>query len=126
MTMTTELKCVATVKTKSVSTDFTRLAEEVAKATAASDGPGTALREHKALRRKKFQRAVVLLVLLGMMAGTIFLPMHWIAKVIFEIILVFMAFCIWGIDTATEIPPEIPTNREEEILQEELERRGHE
>ena len=78
----------------------------------------------KELDRKKIQLAVVYLVILGMMAGVPFLPMHWIAKVIFEIILVSAAIGIGVTDWVADIPSEIPMNREEEILQKELEGRG--
>jgi len=92
-------------------------------ARVAADKPAKAIRESKTRNKRAFQGAVFYTSMVIMAVMVIFLQMHWIAKIVFEVMIVTITWFVWGIDTAIEIDQKIPMSPDEKILQDELERR---
>lgn len=80
------------------------------------------LQEKKARNKRIYQRMVFYLIMILLAAMVIFLEMHWLAKVFFEIGIATVTLGVYALDTATEVDQEIPMSPDEKILQDELER----
>jgi len=103
-------------KLNTATKDFT---EAVEKAAYSTQGLADELHEFKKLQRRRLIRIITYWSLFMLMILVLFLKIHWLAKVGYELALLVITFLIWAMDN-----PRPNMSHDERILQEEYERRG--
>jgi len=77
---------------------------------------------NKQIQKEKYRRYMFCVMIVVLITLSILLPISWTWRIIFASAYLILGFIVLSIDTAKEIPDDIPMSPEEQAIQKEIDR----